>query len=320
VLIKIPKIWNLPDRHITDEAVFLGRRQFLKGAIATGLGTIALPEDLAAAEMTVTPTRTYDKLSRNPKFAKVDRPLTPESLASKYNNFYEYGGTKNIWKAARRLPLENWKIAVIGLVKNPQTYDLEDLEKRFPIEERVYRFRCVEAWSMTVPWSGIPLAKIIAAVEPTSQAKFVRFTSFYQDKITKGPGFWSSLYPWPYVEGLRIEEANNELAFLATGIYGHTLPKQHGAPARMVIPWKYGFKGAKSIVKIEFTAEKPATFWNTIDSNEYGFEANVNPNKPHPRWSQAMERVVSSGNNLTWQKRPTILYNGYGDFVASLYD
>jgi sulfoxide reductase catalytic subunit YedY len=258
-------------------------------------------------------------LSRNPTFAKVDRAITDEALATKYNNFYEYGGTKSIWQAAQALPTENWKVEVGGLVKNPRTYDIDDLYKKFPIEERVYRFRCVEAWAMVVPWVGFPMKLLMADVEPQSKAKFVRFTSFYDRKITPGPGVMSQFYPWPYTEGLRIEEMANDLAFFATGLYGRKLPKQNGAPLRQVIPWKYGFKGAKSIVKIEFVEQQPATFWNTIGANEYAFEANVEPDKPHPRWSQASERIVGPGNSWSWETRPTLPYNGYGEYVASLY-
>ena len=240
-------------------------------------------------------------------------------MATQYNNFYEFGGNKSIWKAAQALPTENWKVEVTGLVKNPRVYDIDDLQKKFPLEERVYRFRCVEAWSMVVPWVGFPMKLLMADVEPTSNAKFVRFTSFYDPEITKGPGFWASNYPWPYTEGLRLDEMANELAFFATGMYGKELPKQNGAPLRQVIPWKYGFKGAKSIVKIEFVATQPATFWNTLAANEYGFEANVNPEVPHPRWSQATEKVVSSGASWSWERVPTLLYNGYEEYVAGLY-
>ena len=191
---------------------------------------------------------------------------------------------------------------------------MDDIKKKFPLEERIYRFRCVEAWAMVVPWTGFPMKLLIEDVEPTAEAKFVRFTSFYEKKITKGPTFSFSRLPWPYTEGLRIDEMANELAFFAVGIYGHALPKQHGAPIRQVMPWKYGFKGAKSIVKIEFIDHQPATFWNTLQPKEYLFEANVNPQKPHPRWSQATERMLGSGERL-----PTLLYNGYAEYVSQLY-
>lgn len=323
-LIRIAKSWETPDCQTTPEAVFFNRRRFLKTIIGTGISASILP--LAGCQTDAasnTPPLgssypSYLNLVRNPNFAQVARPITEEFLASKYNNFYEFGGTKSIWKAAQNLPTENWKIEVGGLVNNPRTYDLDDL-KKFPIEERVYRFRCVEAWSMVVPWVGFPMKLLVQDVDPKSNAKFVSFTSFYDRNITPGPGFWSSIYPWPYTEGLRLEEMVNELAFFATGIYGHELPKQNGAPLRAVLPWKYGFKGAKSIVKIEFLDKQPATFWNTIDSHEYDFEANVNPNKPHPRWSQATERVVGTGPSFSWEKRPTLLYNGYAEYVGNLY-
>lgn len=319
-LIKIPPAWQLSENQVTPEAVFLNRRQFLRGAIATGLATTALP--LTACNNDSTPTlnsqATYKNLIRNPSFPEIDRPITPESLTSTYNNFYEFGTGKSVWQESQALPTNNWKIEVAGLVKNPRTYDLDELSRKFPIEERIYRFRCVEAWAMVVPWVGFPMRLLVQDVEPTSAAKFVRFTSFYDPQVTKG-GSLLGERPWPYTEGLRLEEMTNELAFFATGIHGKPLPKQNGAPLRMVIPWKYGFKGAKSIIKIEFLASQPATFWNTINANEYDFEANVNPTKPHPRWSQATERIVSPGASLLWETRPTLPYNGYGEYVAKLY-
>lgn len=324
-LIRVPQSWELPERMVTPESVFINRRRFMKSLIGAGLSATILPltgcnRMQAKANLeTEAELTAYSNLSRNPNFSEVEREITSEDFATSYNNFYEFGGTKSIWKAAQALPTENWKVEVTGLVKNPQVYDIDDLQKKFPLEERVYRFRCVEAWAMVVPWVGFPMRLLMEKVEPKSNAKFVRFTSFYDPKITKGPGFWAKNYPWPYTEGLRIEEMANDLAFFATGIYGKTLPKQNGAPIRAVIPWKYGFKGAKSIVKIEFLEKKPATYWNTLVPNEYGFEANVNPNVPHPRWSQATERIVSDSPNFTWEKQPTLLYNGYQEYVASLY-
>ena len=319
-LIKIPPAWQLSENQITPEAVFLNRRQFLRGAIATGLAASTLP--LAACNNDSTSTlnsqTAYKNLIRNPSFTDVGRPITAESLTSTYNNFYEFGTGKSIWQAAQALPLENWKVEVTGLVKNPRTYDLDQLNKKFAIEERIYRFRCVEAWAMVVPWVGFPMSLLVQDVEPTSEAKFVRFTSFYDPQITKG-GSLLGARPWPYTESLRLDEMMNDLAFFATGVHGKPLPKQNGAPLRMVMPWKYGFKGAKSIVKIEFLATQPATFWNTINANEYDVEANVNPSKPHPRWSQATERMVSDAPSLLWETRPTLPYNGYGEYVAKLY-
>ena len=331
-LIPNPQIWSIPENQITAENLYWNRRRFLKNLVGAGIGASILP--LAgckpsgsaigkSASQTALETSLnlpkISNISKNPAFAKVQRPITEEKLAGQYNNFYEFGGTKKIWLDAQKLPTDNWKVEVTGLVKNPQTYDIDELKKKFPLEERVYRFRCVEAWSMVLPWIGFPMKKLIAAVEPTSQAKYVRFTSFYDPEITTGPGFHIGSLPWPYQEGLRIEEMANELAFFAVGIYGHDLPKQHGAPLRMVIPWKYGFKGAKSIVKIEFLDTQPATYWNTIDSREYDFEANVNPNKPHPRWSQATEKFISTGPGLSWEIKETLPYNGYGEYVGHLY-
>jgi methionine sulfoxide reductase catalytic subunit len=326
MLFRVRPSWEISENTITPENLFLNRRRFLKATIGAGVSAVALSlsgcQGNSGSSRQLSPTdgtTSLGKIDRNPKFAQVDRPLTQEDLAARYNNFYEFGGDKSIWREAQALPTEDWKVEVTGLVKNPITYDLDDLQRKFPIEERIYRFRCVEAWAMVVPWAGFPMRLLLEAVEPTSEAKFVRFTSFYDAQITTGPGWRPASLPWPYTEGLRIEEMANDLAFFATGIYGHTLPKQHGAPIRMVIPWKYGFKGAKSIVKIEFLKDQPATYWNTIVPSEYDFEANVNPTKPHPRWSQATERVVSSGPMLSWERIPTLPYNGYGDYVASLY-
>lgn len=320
--IRIVKPWEIRESQVTSEAVYFNRRRFLKTLVGTGIGaSLGAIAGCQASSANPELEATLDlpeisAIATNPTFAKVDRPITDEDLAGSYNNFYEFGGTKNIWRQAQQLPTENWQVEVTGLVKNPRTYDLDDLKKEFPLEERIYRFRCVEAWSMVLPWVGFPMKKLIAAVEPTSAAKFVRFTSFYDPKIITGPGFHLGSLPWPYREGLRIEEMANELAFFAVGIYGHDLPKQHGAPLRMVLPWKYGFKGAKSIVKIEFVETQPATYWNTVVPSEYDFEANVNPNKPHPRWSQATEKFISKGPGLSWEIKQTLPYNGYGEFFA----
>jgi sulfoxide reductase catalytic subunit YedY len=320
-LLRIPKTWELSENQVTSEELYFNRRSFLKnfiGATVVSLAGCQKPDANQALEASLALPK-IEPYQTNPAFANVDRPITKELLAGQYNNFYEFGGTKNIWSKAQKLPLENWQIEVSGLVKNPQTYDMEELKRRFPLEERIYRFRCVEAWSMVLPWLGFPMKSLLAVVEPTSAAKFVSFTSFYDPKITQGPGLHLGGLPWPYQEGLTIEEMANELAFFALGIYGHDLPKQHGAPLRMVIPWKYGFKGAKSLVKIEFLAKRPATYWNTINDNEYDFEANVNPKKPHPRWSQAKEKFISQGPGLSWDIKETLPYNGYGEYVASLY-
>ncbi len=328
--IHIPKPWQLPESRATPEAAFWNRRKFIKTLVGAGIGASAASltacggnkgnGDIAPA-LEKTLGRSLNNFTPNPDFRDAGRPITEQVYASRYNNYYEFGGTKNIWQAAQKLPTDPWTLEVGGLVKNPRKYDLDDLTNRFPLEERVYRFRCVEAWAMVVPWVGFPMAALMADVEPTSAAKFVRFTTFFDEKITPGPAWEFALnLPWPYVEGLTIEEMANDLSFFAVGLYGRTLPKQHGAPIRMVVPWKYGFKGGKSIVKIEFLAEQPATYWNVIAPNEYKFEANVEPDVPHPRWSQASERIVGSGTNpFNWERQPTQIYNGYGDYVADLY-
>lgn len=323
----LPPSWQLPDHLVTPESAFWNRRKFLKTLTGAGIGASALTLGACQKSSAIEPElrrtlgRPLEGVTPNAAFQDVGRPVTEQVHASSYNNFYEFGGTKNIWSNAQRLPTDTWTLEVGGLVKHPRTYDVDDLTSRFPLEERVYRFRCVEAWAMVVPWIGFPMRSLMADVEPTSAAKFVQFSSYYDSQVTSGPAWEFALnLPWPYTEGLRIEEMANELAFFAVGIYGNTLPKQHGAPIRMVLPWKYGFKGAKSIVKIEFLDQQPATFWNTIAPNEYGFEANVNPTVPHPRWSQATERIVGTNTNpFDWETQPTLIYNGYGDYVADLY-
>ncbi|PSN20797.1 protein-methionine-sulfoxide reductase catalytic subunit MsrP [filamentous cyanobacterium CCP5] len=323
----VPPSWQLPASQATPEATYWNRRRLIKTMVGAGIGSIAVSLGACAREKTIDPGlaktlgRPLNNVQRNPAFDNLDRDITPQAYASSYNNFYEFGGTKNIWPNAQDLPTDPWQLEVTGLVKNPTTYDRDDLTQQFDLEERVYRFRCVEAWAMVVPWIGFPMKRLLEQVEPTPEAKYVSFTSFYDSEVCPGPawGFARNL-PWPYVEALTIEEMANELAFFAVGIYGRTLPKQHGAPIRMVVPWKYGFKGGKSIVKIEFTAQQPATYWNTISPNEYGFEANVNPEVPHPRWSQQTERLLGEGTNpFDWEKVPTRLYNGYEEYVGSLY-
>jgi methionine sulfoxide reductase catalytic subunit len=322
--IQIPKPWHLLEHRVTPEDTFLNRRQFLKSVIGAGVASTALPLLGCRAQLSQSdePLAGTFPLGAelNPQFQNAGRSLTNEGLAATYNNFYEYGSSKAIWEKAQALPLNNWTVEVSGLVNNPRTYDLEDLVKRFPLEERIYRFRCVEAWAMVVPWLGFPMRSLLQDVDPKSSATHVRFTSYFEPKVTHGPSFPPAQFlPFPYTEGLRIDEMNNELAFFAVGIYGHTLPKQHGAPIRMVTPWKYGFKGAKSLVKIEFVDTQPTTFWNTLSPNEYKFEANVEPEVPHPRWSQAKERLIGPGNQFNWEEVPTLKYNGYGEFVANLY-
>ncbi|MGF1567486.1 MAG: protein-methionine-sulfoxide reductase catalytic subunit MsrP [Nodosilinea sp.] len=323
----IPTDWQRPGQPITPEAMFMNRRRFMKSAIGAGVGLSAVSLGACQRPRTLTPDldatlgKALRNVDTNAAFADAGRAPTLQAYASSFNNYYEFGATKTIWPNAQKLPTDPWRLEVGGLVKNPQTYDLDDLTKRFPLEERIYRFRCVEAWAMVVPWIGFPMNLLLAAVEPTSAAKFVRFTSYYDPQVCPGPAYGFALsLPWPYVEGLRIDEMANDLAFFAVGIYGRTLPKQHGAPIRMVVPWKYGFKGGKAIVKVEFVEQQPATYWNTISPNEYAFEANVEPEVSHPRWSQATERLVGEGTNpYNWEKQPTVIYNGYGEYVGELY-
>ncbi len=319
--------WQLSERQVTAEAAFWNRRRFMKTMIGAGVGLSVAPLAACQTTRTIDPKlertlgRSLGAVPRNAAFADAGRPPTDQAYASSYNNYYEFGSTKAVWPNAQALPTDPWRLEVSGLVKNSQTYDLDDLTRRFPLEERIYRFRCVEAWAMVVPWIGFPMRYLLEAAEPTAEAKFVRFTSYYDPQVCPGPAYGFALnLPWPYVEGLTVAEMANDLAFFAVGVYGRTLPKQHGAPIRMVVPWKYGFKGAKAIVKIEFVDQQPATYWNTIASNEYGFEANVDPSVPHPRWSQATERLLGETTNLfNWETQPTVIYNGYGDYVANLY-
>lgn len=322
VLFKVPPSYAISENLVTAERSYWHRRRFIQTLLGAGVG-IGLAgcqsKDEKYSELEKTLNLPKLKATKNDAFQVGDRPLTKELFAGQYNNFYEFGGSKGIWQNAQSLPTDPWKVEVGGLVNNPQTYDIDDLKTKFPLEERIYRFRCVEAWSMVLPWTGFPMRELIKAVDPKSNAKFVSFSTYYDENVTFGPGFHLGNLPWPYTEGLTIEEMNNELAFFALGIYGHDLPKQHGAPLRMVVPWKYGFKGAKSIVKIQFLAKQPKTYWNTLDSHEYKFEANVEPEVPHPRWSQATEKFIGNNSEFSWDIKETLLYNGYGDYVAELY-
>jgi len=304
--------WAIPEREATSESIYMDRRRFLMGALGVLAGGIAGGSTLAgAAEKAQDPTLELYPARRNPDFT-LDRLLTKESVAATYNNFYEFGPVKTIHFLAQRLKTRPWQVRVEGLVRNPMVFEIDDLIRSMPLEERLYRFRCVEAWAMAVPWTGFPFSALIKVVEPKSEARFVKLTTFLDRTVAFGQlRFW---YPWPYVEGLTMEEATNELAILATGIYGKPLPKQHGAPIRLITPWKYGFKNIKSIVSIEFVKDRPKTFWETVGPDEFGFWANVNPNFPHPRWSQAEERMI--GTN---ERRPTQIFNGYGKWVTPLY-
>ncbi|NJL29630.1 MAG: protein-methionine-sulfoxide reductase catalytic subunit MsrP [Thermoanaerobaculia bacterium] len=329
--VHIPPSWKLPERLTTPEPVFANRRQILR---TLGLGTLslALPgwaraaatPDTTGSVNTATGPSVHPALGklyadrfpaeRNPAFTLGDRQLTPEIEAARYNNFYEFTTNKEkVWELAQGYAVAPWKIEVKGLVKQKRTLDLDDLFTRFPLEERLYRFRCVERWSMQVPWTGFPLRALIDFCEPLASAKFVRFQSVLDKERLPGQRT-QGWYPWPYFEGLRLDEARNELAFVALGSYGHALPMQHGAPLRLAIPWKYGYKGPKSIVAIEFVTKQPSTFWNDLQAEEYGFYSNVDPGKPHPRWSQQWEKDIGTG-----ETRESMLYNGYGEQVGALY-
>lgn len=332
--IRIPRAWEIPERLATPEALFLSRRQVV-ASLGVGAMTLALPWSAGCAAEDVpaeggeTPAPERGKLepalgdrfaglfpaTKNAAYDLGGRPLTAEDTAATYNNFYEFTTDKEgVWQLARRYPLGGeWTIEIGGLVQKPLTLGLDELFRIAPLEERLYRFRCVERWAMQVPWTGYPLRALIDRVKPLGAARYVRFVSI-EDKENLPGQREQDWYPWPYFEGLRLDEARHDLAFVALGSYGHALPMQHGAPVRLAIPWKYGYKGPKSIVRIELTAEEPGTFWNQLQPREYGFYSNVDPGKPHPRWSQAEETDIGTG-----EKRPTLPYNGY-DQAAALYD
>jgi sulfoxide reductase catalytic subunit YedY len=308
MLIKRRRGWEIAERLATPEAVFLDRRSILAGMAALGT-TIALPRIARAGE--TDPTADLYPAKRNEAF-KLDRDLTPEAFNLRYNNFYEFGSHKEIYEAAQALKTRPWTVAITGMVEQPREIAIDDLIRKMPLEERLYRHRCVEAWSMTVPWTGFAMKDLVALAQPLSSAKYVRMETFMDPAVASGQT--QSWYPWPYVEGMTLAEATNELAFVVTGAYGKPLAKQMGAPLRLHLPWKYGFKSIKSIVSFAFTDTRPIGYWETVQGSEYGFWANVNPEVPHPRWSQASERILHTGERV-----PTLLYNGYAEWVADLY-
>jgi methionine sulfoxide reductase catalytic subunit len=314
MLIKRRRAWELSESATTPEHLFHQRRQLIK-AVAAGpmllasatLGRAVLAQDAGEED----PSAALYPTPRNARYS-LDRPITDESLVTTYNNFYEFGSHKQIWQAAQSLELRPWTVTLDGLVEQEQTLDIDDLLRRMPLEERLYRHRCVEAWSMAVPWSGFGLRALVDLARPLGSARYLRMETFLDPDTASGQRqFW---YPWPYVDGLTIAEATHELAFIATGLYGKPMPKQNGAPLRLAVPWKYGFKSIKSLVRLTFTEQRPVGFWEEIQSSEYGFWANVNPEVPHPRWSQASETPLGSP-----VKVPTQLFNGYAEFVADLY-
>jgi methionine sulfoxide reductase catalytic subunit len=323
--------WALPERLITPEAVYRNRRQFLKQMGLASAGLVAGPlvgcshsQDPAAASAPAAGTNTLPGVttSRHPKKYPAPRdpefqptaPITAEKVVATYNNFYEFSTDKEeVSRRVGRFVTAPWPIAIGGLVDKPLTIDAEELVGEMPLEERAYRLRCVEAWAAVIPWTGFPLSKLIAKAKPRSDARFLRFETF--NRPDQAPGMRElPNYPWPYFEGLRMDEAMNPLTLVVTGMYGRPLLKQDGAPIRIIVPWKYGYKSIKSVVKIQFIAQQPKTFWETLWPEAYPFESNVNPNVPHPRWSQATERVLGTGERVKTQ-----LYNGYGKYVAKLY-
>ena len=311
-----------PASEITPEPLYLHRREFIRNALlfavtSTGVGGSLLwlmggnrasepkasPASVSAPPLTSAGRSSYS----------TDEPLTPYRDVTTYNNFYEFGTDKSDpAENAHTLKPRPWTVSIEGEVRKPQVIDIDQLLTWFPLEERVYRMRCVEAWSMVIPWLGFPLGDLLKRFEPTSRAKYVAFTSLFDPE--QMPGQHGSTLDWPYVEGLRIDEAVHPLTILAVGLYGKVLPNQNGAPLRLVVPWKYGFKGIKSIVKIRLSAEQPPTTWNLAAPHEYGFYANVNPAVDHPRWSQATERRIGA-----FRRRPTLPFNGYAEQVAGLY-
>ncbi|WP_034459850.1 protein-methionine-sulfoxide reductase catalytic subunit MsrP [Buttiauxella noackiae] len=323
------KIARFTEADVTAESVFMMKRRQVLKALGISAAALTLPQTAHADILSwfkgndrpPAPSGKPLQFSK-PEQWQAKLAMTPEDKVTGYNNFYEFGLDKADPAAnAGSLRTDPWKLTISGEVAKPLTLDYDDLYKKFPLEERIYRMRCVEAWSMVVPWIGFPLSKLLALVEPTSNAKYVAFETIYDPEQMPGQKdrFIGGGLKYPYVEGLRLDEAMHPLTLLTVGVYGKALPPQNGAPIRLTVPWKYGFKGIKSIVSIKLVSELPPTTWNMAAPNEYGFYANVNPNVDHPRWSQASERFIGSGGVLDVKRQPTLLFNGYADQVASLY-
>jgi sulfoxide reductase catalytic subunit YedY len=304
MLIKRPS--DIPSSEITDKETYLNRRRFMQSMAGLAL----MPTLLSKAQAGYgNKPLSFNKLQQY----RSDEELTPYKDITNYNNFYEFGTDKySPAREAQQLTVDPWSITIAGHVEKPGSYALEDIIKPHPLEERIYRLRCVERWSMVIPWIGFPLADLIKRFQPTSRAKFVKFTTL--ERKSEMPGVRRRVLDWPYVEGLRLDEAMNPLTLLAVGLYGEVMPKQNGAPIRLVVPWKYGFKSIKSIVKIEFVEKQPVSSWEQAAPDEYGFYSNVNPHVDHPRWSQARERRIGE-----FFKRKTLMFNGYEEQVANLY-
>ena len=314
MLIRSKPAWDLPESAATDETHFLNRRELCKsiaaGSILAGAAPIVGVSPAFAAKSDDPMAGLYPA-KRNEAYT-LDRDITPEKITTTYNNFYEFGSHKNIWRAAQKLKIRPWEVTIDGMVEKEQKVDIDTLLKAMPLEERLYRHRCVEAWAIAVPWTGFPMKALLEFAKPSRGTKYVVMETFLDKKMASGQRqFW---YPWPYLEAITIEEAANELSMIGTGAYGKPMAKQNGAPLRLVVPWKYGFKQIKSVVRFHFTAKRPKSFWERIQPREYGFWANVNPEVDHPRWSQATERLLGTGKRV-----PTLLYNGYAKEVAGLY-
>lgn len=315
MLIKRRKDWEIPEIVATPEVAYFSRRRLLHGAGAVMLTTALSSCDNkrpSAAASAPDPTADLYPAKRDPAY-KLDRAITPENAVTTYNNYYEFGTSKDIADDAQMLPIRPWTVSFEGMVEKPFTIGIDDLIRKMPLEERLYRHRCVEAWAMAVPWTGFALSKLIALAKPLSGATFVEMQTFMKPDVADGQN--QSFYPWPYTEGLTMAEAMNELAFLATGLYGKPLAKQNGSPLRLAVPWKYGFKSIKGIVRFKFTTKRPTTYWEALGPTEYGFWANVNPDVAHPRWSQASEELIGTASERVLTK----IFNGYGAQVASLY-
>ncbi len=304
----IRKAPAIPSSEITPKSLYLRRREFLLGT--AGAAALALMPSKAGAAAQAGPASAFS----------TAEPQTRKADATSYNNFYEFGTDKADPAAnAHTLTTTPWSVKVDGLVGKPGTYTLEDILKPVTLEERIYRLRCVEGWSMVIPWQGFPLADLLKRVEPQGSAKYVAFETLVRPEEMPGQRGLFQPLPWPYLEGLRLDEATHPLTILATGMYGETLPNQNGAPLRLVVPWKYGFKSIKSIVRISLVEKQPPTTWQALADKEYGFYSNVNPEVDHPRWSQATERRIGEGSGLFAKRRPTLMFNGYGNEVAHLY-
>ena len=311
--------WEIKEREVTPEPVYRDRREFLKrmGIVTLGAAAwTAFPGLFGVARALAQTQGSSPSVKQNPKVQDGNKSpaVTPEAIVSQYNNFYEFGVQKdNIWRLAKAMETKDWTLSVGGSVDKPQVLDVEKLIREMPLEDRVYRLRCVETWSAVIPWRGFPLRDLILRCSPKSNARYVKLQTFLDPNFAAGQKnrFWE---PWPYTEGLTMEEAMHPLTFVAVGMYGHPLPPQNGAPIRLVIPWKYGFKSIKSIASIEFTEEQPEIFWQGVSPLEYDFWANVEPDKPYARWDQKFERLIGQEEPV-----PTLPYNGYAEEVAGLY-